>query len=277
MLVSMIDLMKKAREEGYCVPAPAVENEHSVRACIEAAEQAHSPVIMISLFKVNPDITTFGHLVQEMAMKAKVPVAMCQDHGASFEEAVWAIRAGFTDVMADRSTLSFEENVAQVKEIVRVAHAVGVGVEAELGHVGLATNYEHDGYHGLTVPEEAVRFVAETGIDALAVAIGTAHGTYKGVPELRFELLKELRSKISVPLVLHGGSGTGDENLRRAGAEGICKLNISNDLKKGAISALTSQEDLMGMGAYRMYAKLAEGYRNTLLHYINVCGSANKA
>jgi len=141
----------------------------------------------------------------------------------------------------------------------------------------MADNYEHDGCHGLTVPEEAVRFVEETGVDALAVAIGTAHGTYKGVPQLHFELLKELREKISVPLVLHGGSGTGDENLQKASAAGICKLNISNDLKKGAISALTSQEDLMGMGAYKMYGRLAEGYRNVLLHYIEVCGSANKA
>ncbi len=277
MLVSMVELMKKAREGGYCIPAPAVENEHSVRACIEAAEQMNSPVIMISLFKVNPDIVTFGHIVQEMAMKAKVPVAMCQDHGATFEEAMWGIRAGFTDVMVDRSTLPFEENVEKVKDIVRIAHAVGVGVEAELGHVGIATNYEHDGSHGLTVPEEAVRFVEETGIDTLAVAIGTAHGTYKGTPKLHFDLLKELRERIGVPLVLHGGSGTGDENLRKASEEGICKLNISNDLKKGAIASLNSQEDLMGMGAYRMYAKLAEGYRNVLLHYIDVCGSANKA
>ena len=233
---------------------------------------------MISLFKVNPDIVTFGHIVQEMAMKAKVPVAMCQDHGATYEEAMWAIRAGFTDVMVDRSTLPYEENVEKVREIIKVAHAVGVGVEAELGHVGMANNYEHDGSHGLTVPEEAVRFVEETGVDALAVAIGTAHGTYKGVPTLHFELLEDLRKKVGVPLVLHGGSGTGDDNLHRACASGICKLNISNyDLKKGAISALTSQEDLMGMGAYRMYAKLAEGYKNALLHYIDVCGSAGKA
>ncbi len=202
---------------------------------------------------------------------------MCQDHGGTYEEAMWAIRAGFSDVMVDRSMLPYEENVQLVKEIVKIAHAVGVGVEAELGHVGYADNYEHDGKHGLTVPNEAVRYVEETGIDALAVAIGTAHGTYKGTPELHFELLHELRQKVQIPLVIHGASGTGDDNLRKICAEGICKLNISNDLKKGAISALTSQEDLMGMGAYRMYAKLSEGYRDTLLRYIDICGSANKA
>lgn len=282
MLVSMIELMKKAREEGYCVPAPAVENEHAVRACIAAAEAKRSPVIMISLYKANPDIAMFGRIITDIALRASVPVAICQDHGGTFQEAVWAIRAGYTDVMVDRSTLPFEENAAQVSEIVKIAHAVGVGVEAELGHVGTNSDSaddsgEGDGESVFTVPEEAIRFVAETGIDALAVSIGTAHGPYKGVPELQFELLQELRMKVGVPLVLHGGSGTGDENLRRASASGICKLNISNDLKKGAIANLTGQENLMGMGAYRMYPLLAQGYTNTLMHYMDVCGSAGKA
>ena len=238
MLISMIELMKKAREGHYCVPAIAVENEHSVRAAIKAAEEKRSPLIMISLFKVNPDICYFGRIVTDLAIRAGVPVAMCQDHGGTYEEAIWAIRAGFTDVMADRSTLSFEENIAQVSEIVRIAHAVGVGVEAELGHVGIATNYEVDGTSGFTVPAEAVEYVERTGVDALAVAIGTAHGVYKGVPKLQFELLRELREKVPVPLVLHGGSGTGEENLKRACRMGICKLNISNDLKRGAIGNL---------------------------------------
>lgn len=110
--------------------------------------------------------------------------------------------------MVDRSTLPFEENIAQVSEIVKVAHAVGVGVEAELGHVGMANQYETDGTGGFTVPEEAIEFVERTGVDALAVAIGTAHGVYSGVPKLQFDLLAELREKVPVPLVLHGGSGT---------------------------------------------------------------------
>lgn len=275
MLISMIELMKKAREGHYCVPAIAVENEHSVRAAIAAAEEKDSPVILIALYKVNPDICYFGRIISDLALRTHVPVAICQDHGATWEEAMWAIRVGFTDVMADRSTLPFEENIAQVKEIVRVAHAVGVGVEAELGHVGIATNYEVDGTSGFTVPEEAAEYVERTGVDALAVAIGTAHGVYKGVPKLQFELLAKLREAVSVPLVLHGGSGTGDENLKKACAMGICKLNISNDLKRGAIANL-NENCKDGMGAYRMYPLLYEGYKNVAARYMELCGSAGK-
>ena len=276
MYISMIELMKKAREGHYCVPAIAVENEHSVRAAIQAAEEKKSPLIMIALYKVNPDIHYFGRIVEDLAIRAKVPVAMCQDHGGTYAEAMWAIRAGFTDVMVDRSTLPFEENIAQVSEIVRVAHAVGVGVEAELGHVGMANQYETDGTGGFTVPEEAIEFVERTGVDALAVAIGTAHGVYSGVPKLQFDLLAELREKVPVPLVLHGGSGTGDENLKKACQMGICKLNISNDLKRGAIANL-NEKCKDGMGAYAMYPLLYEGYKNVAAHYMTLCGSEGKA
>ena len=276
MYISMIELMKKAREGHYCVPAIAVENEHSVRAAIQAAEEKKSPLIMIALYKVNPDIHYFGRIVEDLAIRAKVPVAMCQDHGGTYAEAMWAIRAGFTDVMVDRSTLPFEENIAQVSEIVKVAHAVGVGVEAELGHVGLANQYETDGTGGFTVPEEAIEFVERTGVDALAVAIGTAHGVYSGVPKLQFDLLAELREKVPVPLVLHGGSGTGDENLKKACQMGICKLNISNDLKRGAIANL-NEKCKDGMGAYAMYPLLYEGYKNVAAHYMTLCGSEGKA
>ena len=276
MYISMIELMKKAREGHYCVPAIAVENEHSVRAAIQAAEEKKSPLIMIALYKVNPDIHYFGRIVEDLAIRAKVPVAMCQDHGGTYAEAMWAIRAGFTDVMVDRSTLPFEENIAQVSEIVKVAHAVGVGVEAELGHVGMANQYETDGTGGFTVPEEAIEFVERTGVDALAVAIGTAHGVYSGVPKLQFDLLAELREKVPVPLVLHGGSGTGDENLKKACQMGICKLNISNDLKRGAIANL-NEKCKDGMGAYAMYPRLYEGYKNVAAHYMTLCGSEGKA
>ena len=276
MYISMIELMKKAREGHYCVPAIAVENEHSVRAAIQAAEEKKSPLIMIALYKVNPDIHYFGRIVEDLAIRAKVPVAMCQDHGGTYAEAMWAIRAGFTDVMVDRSTLPFAENIAQVSEIVKVAHAVGVGVEAELGHVGMANQYETDGTGGFTVPEEAIEFVERTGVDALAVAIGTAHGVYSGVPKLQFDLLAELREKVPVPLVLHGGSGTGDENLKKACQMGICKLNISNDLKRGAIANL-NEKCKDGMGAYAMYPLLYEGYKNVAAHYMTLCGSEGKA
>lgn len=275
MFVSMIELMRDAREKGYGIPACAVENEHSVRAVLNAAVEKDSPVILISLYKVNPDINLYGRIVEAMALRANVPVALCQDHGATYEEAMKAIHAGFTDVMVDRSALPFDENVAEVTEIVKAAHACGVGVEAELGHVGVG-----DVDTGMyTEPDQAARFCELTGCDALAVAIGTTHGVYKnGNPHLEFGLLEELREKVPVPLVLHGGSGTGDEALSKASKMGITKLNISNDLKKGAISELVSLgDDLLGMGAYQMYPRLTAGYQSVAAHYMDVTGSTGKA
>ena len=262
MYVSMIELMKDADKNHYCIPATAVENEHTVRACIMAAEE-----------KNYPDICEFGRIVKDIAMKSKVPVAMCQDHGGTYEEAMWAIHAGFTDIMVDRSTLPFEENAAQVKELVKAAHAVGMGVEAELGHVGMGD----DGLGVFTIPSEAKKFVEETGVDALAVSIGTTHGQYKGTPHLKFDLLKELTDTLDLPLVLHGGSGTGDENLKKASTMGIAKLNLSNDLKRSAIRKLTSNPDLMGMGAYQMYPLLTEGYKEEVMRYMDITGSTGKA
>ena len=139
-------------------------------------------------------------------------VALHLDHGGAFEEIMQALRSGYTSVMIDRSKLPYEENVREVREVVRIAHAMGVSVEAELGHVGTGTEYDKTRDSGLTHKEEARRFVEETGVDALAVAIGTSHGVYQGTPRLEFELLKEIAALVDVPLVLHGGSGTGDDN-----------------------------------------------------------------
>ena len=153
-----------------------------------------------------------------MADKANVPVAINLDHGATYEDAIDAIAAGFTSIMVDRSSLPYEENVAQVKELVKVAHATGVSVEAELGHVGQGDNYAVDGKQALTDPAEAKKYIEETGIDMLAVAVGTAHGEYIGTPHIDFDRLAAIKEAVGqdFPLVLHGGSGSGDENLAKA-------------------------------------------------------------
>jgi fructose-bisphosphate aldolase class II len=274
MFVSMIESMKAARAGSYGIPAIAVENEHAVRAAISAAEQEKSPLILIAMHYANPDICYHGRVVQDLAYRAKVPVSFCLDHGATFEQGVLGIRAGYSDIMVDRSKLSYEENVAQVKELVRIAHAVNVGVEAELGHVGVGIDYHSD--EGLTDPDEAARFVEDTGCDALAVAVGTAHGQYKGTPKIHFELLEKIREKAPVPLVLHGGSGTGEENISKACRLGICKVNVSNDLKQAMLAHVNAQ-DLSGFGIYKLYGFLAEGFKNKVLEYIGICGSAGKA
>lgn len=276
MLLPMKDLLAAAKKGHFGIPAPGAGNEHALRACIDAAEEKRSPLIILVNFYANPDICFYGRIATDMARRASVPISIIQDHGGQYEHAIWAIRAGFTDVMVDRSSLPYEENAAQVKELVKIAHAVGVGVEAELGHVGNGSNYEVDGKTGLTVPDEAVRFVEETGVDSLAVAIGTAHGVYKGTPKLHFDLLEELNEKIPVPLVLHGGSGSGNENISKACKMGICKVNLANDLYRSAIRAL-QESDMSGNGAYGMYPTLAKGYREKALEFIDVCGAANTA
>ncbi len=281
MLVSMVETMGKAREEGYCVPALTAQNEHCLHAVLDAAEEANSPVILLQMYNATPDFQAYGQIARILGEKAKVPVSIILDHGAEFDHAIAAIRAGFTDIMIDRSSLPYQENVAQVSELVKIAHAVGVGVEAELGHVGEGLaggdSGEGSGDSVFTDPDQAAQYVEQTGIDTLAVSIGTAHGAYKGVPKLQFELLEKLRETVPVPLVLHGGSGSGDDNLRRACSMGICKLNMAFDLYRGALDALAATDLSVGSAAYGLYPVMASGIKKAALHCIDLCGSANKA
>ena len=279
MLITMGEMLNVARKEHYGIAAPNIREENTLRACISVAEELNSPIVLDVGYSVNPDIIYFGRMCEDLAKAAKVPVCINQDHGATFESAVMCIRAGFTSVMADRSSLPFDENVRQVAEIVRIAHAAGVSVEAELGHVGtqvLSSSDEAMGKHDesvLTDPQEAKKYVELTGVDCLAISIGTAHGDYKGTPHIDFDLLKKIYNTIDIPLVLHGGSGTGDENLARACREGITKINLSTDLFKAAAKAW---EDAPNKTRFDFNIPM-EGYKDKLRHYMNVFGSVNKA
>ena len=228
MLIKMSEILKDAKGVGDS-GAQAVD-ELTLRACIEAAEEMRSPMMILCMHNGNKDLNYFGRILNDLAIRSTVPIATMLDHTPTFESAIAGVRAGFNTIMVDRSALPYRENVAQVKELVRIAHAVDIEVEAELGHVGFEDGSDADFELVFTVPEEAVSFVEETGIECLAVSIGTAHGAYKGEPKLQFELLQELAQKISVPLALHGGSGTGDNNLSKACRLGISKVNIVNDL-----------------------------------------------
>lgn len=272
MLVTMKEILDKAREGNYAVAMPDVFNEFDARIAIEAAEELNAPILLGVLWHAHPNLFEFGQLLRGLGKQASVPVATLLDHGAEYGQVIAAIQAGFTSVMIDRSTLPFEENVKQVKELVNIAHSVGVSVEAELGFVGSGENYAVDGISALTEPEEAVKYVEQTDVDCLAVAIGTAHGVYKGDPKIDFERLQQLRSKVPVPLVLHGGSGTGDENLYKLCRSGINKVNLCNDLLRSAIESLTS-EDLSGNNVYNMYPLLAKGWKSKLQHCIKLFGS----
>lgn len=276
MLVKLSEILWHAKENGYGVPAISAANEVTLRASIETAEKMQSPIIIMTGYYPTDAVNYYVRMVEDFAARASVPVTSIWDHSSNFKESMRGVRAGFQSIMVDRSSLSYEENVAQVKEMVRIAHAVGIEIEAELGHVGTGMNYAVDGVSALTVPDEAVSYIKETGADCLAVAIGTAHGVYKGEPKLRFDLLEELSAKVPVPLVLHGGSGTGDENISKACKMGICKVNVANELMRACFDALL-ENGMEGNNIYKFWPVLEKGYRSKCAHYFEVCGSAGKA
>lgn len=235
-LVPVRDLLFDARERGYAVGAFNCNNMEIVQAIVGAAQAERSPVIIQASqgaikYAGLEYISALGRLA---AGKATIPVALHLDHGTSFEQVVQCIRHGFSSVMIDGSKLSFEDNVSLTLEVIKVARAVGVSVEAELGKIGGTeddiTVSEREA--ALTDPQEAKEFAERTGVDALAVAIGTAHGVYKGKPELDFDRLREISNLIDIPIVLHGSSGVPEEDIRKAVQIGVRKVNIDTDVRE---------------------------------------------
>jgi fructose-bisphosphate aldolase, class II len=245
-LVTMKEIMVPARANKYAIGAFEVWNLESVQAVISAAEELKQPVIMqIGPYEADhAGLEDISHIALYHARRAKVPVAVHLDHGESFERVMQCIHQGFTSVMLDVSHLPYEENLAATKEVVRVAHACGVTVEGELGRIGgeeAGIDVSNEDIH-LTDPDEAVEFVKESGIDVFAVAIGTVHGFYKGKPNIRLELLKNISEKVSVPLVLHGGSNTPYDILQKSITLGIAKINICTDFVRAFSDAFVSEQ-----------------------------------
>lgn len=236
MLMNMKDLLEVANTNNFAVPAFNTSSNMILRGVIEACEEKQSPVIIA----IHPDELSFVRpsfvkSVIEEANNATVPVCIHLDHGATFEQIMEAIQCGFTSVMIDASSYSFEENISICKKVVEAAHAVNVSVEGELGTIGTTDAEAEVGTETIifTNPEDAETFVEATGVDSLAIAIGTSHGIYPKdkKPELRLDLLKELKSKITIPLVLHGGSANPDAEIAESVKLGINKINISSDIK----------------------------------------------
>lgn len=252
------DVLDKARREGYAVPSFNTNNLEITQAILETAEALRAPVfIQVSDgARKYAGLENLSNLVRDMASRVSVPVVLHLDHGADYQMVLQALRAGFTSVMIDASHHPFEENVRETKKCVEAAHAVGVSVEAELGRLqGIEDNIVVDAKEAfLTDPDEAARFVEATGIDYLAIAIGTSHGAYKGKgrPYIDHARLEQIAAKVSLPLVLHGSSGvpqwlkdkmaasgadlgdpTGihDEDVKKAIPNGIAKINIDTDLR----------------------------------------------
>lgn len=228
-LVKMKDLLRRAEEKNVGCGAFSVGNMEMVRGAIRAAEELDTPIILqIAEVRLkNSPLHLMGPMMVQAAKEAKVDVAVHLDHGLTFETVDKALELGFTSVMLDASTLPFEENIARVKAVVEKARKYGATVEAELGLVGGSEDGSCD--HGIrcTDPDDAVVYARETGIDALAVAIGNAHGNYPVAPTLAFDVLEKIHERVDIPLVLHGGSGITDKDFQKAISLGIRKVNIA--------------------------------------------------
>jgi len=236
MLTTGKVILDAANEHNFAVPAFNISDWAMFQGIVEISEETNAPLLVA----IHPD--EVRHIGREMitgiierSHRSSVPIAIHWDHGATYEQILEAIRFGFTSVMIDGSLKPFEENVAISKKVTDSAHALGLSVEAELGTIGANDSYAEAGSAEIiyTDPDDAVTFVEQTGVDSLAVAIGTFHGLYPAhlKPELKLDLLKEIKSRVSIPLVLHGGSGNPDDEIREAAQIGINKINISTDIK----------------------------------------------
>lgn len=280
MLVNSKEILLEAKRLGYGVPAPDFIDMDSARTYVKTAGAAGKPIIL-SFAQVHSTILS----LEEAAMIGKfaaamvdVPIALHLDHGVDEAFIRKAIELGFTSVMIDASMECFEENVKRTKAVVDYAHERGITVEAEIGHVGQGSNYmDYQNSDSIyTTVEEAVSFAELTGADSLAVSIGTAHGAYKGngTPVLNFKRLSELAAAVPVPLVLHGSSGSGDENLRRCVSEGITKVNIFTDFLLGAMREI----EMRRPGDYLELKKAAdEGMACVLNHYFDIFSACKEA
>lgn len=271
MKINSKALLLDAKEKAYAVPSTNFIDLDSARAYITVAERLNLP-LMLAYAESHKDIISLEEAAvigNYLANKVKTPVVLHLDHGENVEFIFKAIDLGFSSVMIDASQLSFEENVAISKKVADYAHKFGVTVEAELGHVGANENFEnHDETASVyTEAKDVLRFVEQTGVDSLAISIGTAHGNYKGTPKINFERLQEIHDLTKIPLVLHGGSSSGDENLNRCATSGISKINIFTDFLNRA------HKDVLDANT-RDYLELKvaanKGMESVLEHYYQV-------
>lgn len=244
-LVSMTEMLLKANKEGYAVGAFNANNMEIVQAILQAAEKENAPVIMqASQGAIKyAGLEYITGMVKIAAESTNVPVALHLDHGTDFNEIIRCIRSGFSSIMYDGSKRPLEENIAITKKVLDIARPIRVSVEAELGKIGGTEDNVHVSEREamMTDPEEARYFVEQTGIEVLAVAIGTAHGQYKGEPKLDLERLKRIKELVKIPIVLHGGSGVPDEAVRQAVELGVCKVNIDTNIRKAFVDKIREE------------------------------------
>jgi fructose-bisphosphate aldolase, class II len=282
-LIPMAEILDDAKNEYYAVGGFNINNLEFLQAIIEASEEMNSPVILQTsegAIKYIGIDYVIG-MVEAAIKNTHIPVALHLDHGGSFEMAMQCIRKGYSSVMIDGSRYPFEENIELAKKVTEAAHSVGVSVEAELGKIGdTKDNVSVDSREALfTDPDEAVEFVERTGVDALAISIGTAHGVYKGEPKLDFNRLEKIKSMLDIPIVLHGASGVLDEDVRKAISLGVNKVNVNTDFQQAFTSKIrelfNDDPDLYDPRKYCGPGR--EAIKIKVKEKINILGSAERA
>ena len=289
MLVSMKEMLEDARKNRYALPAFDVSNYDMMKAVLEACEEERSPALLMALGVdlEGRDMNLLVSMIRSASDYFNIPICLHLDHATNFDFIKRAINAGFSSVMYDGSVLDFENNAKNTAQIVQYAHAHGITVEAELGHVGNAsvgsiseTGTDTDPGESLTVPEEVAKFVEITDVDALAVAIGTAHGVYQKTPELRIDRLEEITAVCNRPLVLHGGSGTPDDQMQNAIRHGITKINIYSDvvgaMNQGLKEKLNTLENPSAW-PYLVFADARQNMKEVVKAKLRTFGSAGRA
>ncbi len=278
MLVNLNAVLKDAQAKGYAVGLFNTTDTDMLEGVIAAAEELRSPVIIGTAEILLPfgELKLIAPSIIAAAKRASVPVVVHYDHGLTFERCMEALQLGFSSIMFDGSTKSEEENLRETAELVKIAHALGASVEGEIGHVGNAADGDGQTSEQYTTPKEACRFVEATGVDALAVAIGTAHGAYKTKPKLDVARLKEIRNALNTPLVLHGGSGLSDDDFKNTIQNGIAKMNIFTDLCKAGERAME-----LGLAEGKSYLEIramkVEEIKKAVKEKITLFGSVNAA
>ena len=285
MLVNMNEVLRPAKKNQYAVGLFNAVNLELARGIIAAAEVTRSPVIMGTAEVLLPygPLDEVSYYLIPMAKKASVPVVVHLDHGLTYDTCIKALKLGFSSIMYDCSTDSYEENVRKVKEMADIAHSYGATIEGELGHVGdnegSAEGSSHlaDPSAFFTDPGLAKDFVDKTGVDALAIAVGNAHGAYKLPPKLDFERIRTIAKTVDVPLVLHGGSGLTDNDFKQAIKDGISKVNIFTDINVAAVEAEFKKFSTMDKGIIDLIPAAVEAVKQATTNKMELFGSTNKA
>ena len=278
MLVTLNDVLPKAQKEKYAVGLFNTTDTDMLEGVIAAAEEMRAPVVIGTAEVLLPhgELKLIAPSIIAAAKRATVPVVVHYDHGLTFDRCIEALKLGFSSIMFDGSAHDEAENLKQTAEMVKIAHSMGVSVEGEIGHVGQAATDDGKDTDMYTTPAEAVNFVNATGVDALAIAIGTAHGAYKTKPKLDIDRLSEIRAALDTPLVLHGGSGLSDDDFRNTIKNCIAKLNIFTDICNAGEKAMRN-----GLEEGKAYLDIrnmkVEEIKNAVKRKIELFGCAGKA